>query len=205
MGAHGYDGRLPVREIDTLGLNWGHAMRQWYYAQQDQQKGPVDEATLKQLAASGTVRPEDLLWTEGMKEWVPARRLGNLFPAPLASPPVLPPPLPAPTNTLQNPIQPLGYYNPATPHSRRDLGDDPAMRWLLPVGRSGWAIAAGYLGLFGLLACPAPLALIISIIAIIDLKRHPDRHGMGRAIFGLVVGILGTLFLFTLLLARIIP
>ena len=66
---------------------------------------------------------------------------------------------------------------------------------LLPVGRSAWAIAAGYLGLFAVLLLPAPIALIISIVAIRDLKRHPDKHGLGRAIFGLVMGGLGTALL----------
>ena len=61
---------------------------------------------------------------------------------------------------------------------------------LLPVGRSGWAIAAGYLGLFCLLLLPAPLAIICGVIAIIDIRLHPQRHGMGRAIFGIVMGLL---------------
>jgi len=70
------------------------------------------------------------------------------------------------------------------------------MRLLLPVGRSGWAIAAGYLGLFSLIVLPAPIALIVSIIALWDIRRsksspHP-KHGMGRAIFGLIMGVLGT-------------
>ena len=73
------------------------------------------------------------------------------------------------------------------------------MRLLLPVGRSGWAIAAGYLGLFGLVLLPAPLALIVSIIAIRDIQKskrtEKPKHGMGRAIFGLIVGILGTIAL----------
>ena len=69
------------------------------------------------------------------------------------------------------------------------------MRWLLPVGRSGWAIAAGYLGLFSFVPIFAPIALIISIVAIRDIKKHPQRHGMGRAIFGLIMGILGSIFL----------
>ena len=70
---------------------------------------------------------------------------------------------------------------------------------LLPVGRSGWAIAAGYLGLFGLAVVPAPLALVVSLIAIRDIRKSREqgkpRHGMGRAIFGLVVGVLGTVVL----------
>jgi hypothetical protein len=70
------------------------------------------------------------------------------------------------------------------------------MRLLLPVGRSGWAIAAGYLGIFSLILLPAPVSLLISIIAIFDIRKsksseHP-KHGMGRAIFGLLMGIVGT-------------
>jgi hypothetical protein len=75
---------------------------------------------------------------------------------------------------------------------------------LLPIGRSGWAIAAGYLGLFGLVIVPAPLALIVSIIAIIDIRKSKGtanpKHGMGRAIFGLIVGIIGTAILLLALL-----
>jgi Domain of unknown function (DUF4190) len=86
---------------------------------------------------------------------------------------------------------------------RPSLGDDAGMRMLLPVGRSGWAIAAGYLGLFALVIIPAPLALIVSLVAIRDIRRsqrsaHP-KHGMGRAVFGLITGSLGTLVLSYLL------
>jgi sugar phosphate permease len=72
------------------------------------------------------------------------------------------------------------------------MGQDAGMRMLLPVGRSGWAIAAGYLGLFAFIILPAPLAVIISIVAIIDIRKHPEKHGMGRAIFGLIAGLLGS-------------
>lgn len=64
-------------------------------------------------------------------------------------------------------------------------------RAILPVGRSPWAIAAGYLGLFSILAIPAPFAILCAIIAIVDIRRNPKKHGMGRAIFGLVMGLFG--------------
>lgn len=80
-------------------------------------------------------------------------------------------------------------YVPPPPRPIQDLGEDPAVRLLLPVGRSGWAIAAGYLGLFATLCFPAPIAIIVSIIAIVHLRRNPKLHGWGRAIFGLVMGI----------------
>jgi hypothetical protein len=76
-----------------------------------------------------------------------------------------------------------------------DIGDNAAMRMLLPVGRSGLASAAGYAGLFAFLVVPAPLALILGILAVRDLRNHPKKHGMGRAVFGIVIGALGTALL----------
>jgi hypothetical protein len=95
---------------------------------------------------------------------------------------------------------------PPLPKQAR-FGDTVAERMLLPVGRSGWAIAAGYLGLFSLIVLPAPIALIISIIAIRDIRKsrtaaHP-KHGMGRAIFGLIMGILGTAILVVIICANL--
>ena len=74
----------------------------------------------------------------------------------------------------------------------RNYANDPAMRMIMPVGRSGWAIAAGYAGLFAFLIAPAPIALILGIVAMFDLKRNPEKHGWGRAIFGALIGLLGT-------------
>jgi hypothetical protein len=95
-------------------------------------------------------------------------------------------------------------YPEAQPIRRhRDLGDDPGMRMLLPVGRSGWAIAAGYLGLISVLCIPAPLALIAGILAIREMRRNPKQHGMGRAVFGIVMGGIGTIALVLVIVASI--
>lgn len=67
---------------------------------------------------------------------------------------------------------------------------DAIMRFLLPVGRSGYAIAAGYLGLFSILIVFAPFALLFGVLAVIDIKKNKEKHGMGRAIFGIVMGII---------------
>ena len=75
----------------------------------------------------------------------------------------------------------------------RDLGADPALRLILPVGRSIFAVIAGYLGLFSVLGVFAPFALLCGVLAIVEMRRHPDRHGMGRAIFGIVMGGVFTL------------
>ena len=73
------------------------------------------------------------------------------------------------------------------------MGDDPGMRMLLPVGRSWLAILAGYVGLFAILVIPAPFALLLGILAIRHIRRNPGKHGMGRAVFAVVMGGLFTL------------
>ncbi len=58
---------------------------------------------------------------------------------------------------------------------------------LLPVKRSGWAIAAGYLGLFSVIPPVCYVGLAISIYAARHLKRHPDKLGWGRVTTGLAL------------------
>ncbi|HLH55185.1 MAG TPA: RDD family protein [Verrucomicrobiae bacterium] len=43
----------------------------WYYAEAGQQNGPVDDAQLDQLVQSGRIKPETLVWKEGMANWQP--------------------------------------------------------------------------------------------------------------------------------------
>lgn len=47
-----------------------------------------------------------------------------------------------------------------------NVEDDAALRMVLPIGRSGLAIAAGYVGLISVLLFPAPFAILLSILAI---------------------------------------
>jgi len=72
---------------------------------------------------------------------------------------------------------------------------DPTLRWVVPIGRSGLAVAAGYLGLFAVLFIPAPLALGFGIWALVDIRRNPTKLGRGRAIFAIVMGGLFTILL----------
>ena len=170
-------------------------MSDWYYTQGGQQQGPVTREAIGQLAAAGQLRPEELVWTPGMAAWQPAGQIGGLFPGFAAVPPPIPPqgiPMPYASPT------PYAFY----PQQR--LGDDAGIRMLLPVGRSAWAIAAGYLGLISVLMVPAPFALICSIVAIRDIKRHPERHGMGRAFFGLIMGLIFTVLLGILILESLL-
>lgn len=67
---------------------------------------------------------------------------------------------------------------------------DEGLQYVIPVNTNVLAIAAGYLGLVSVLCVPAPLALIVGILALRQLNKNPGQHGKGRAIFGIVMGAL---------------
>ena len=142
-----------------------------YVSRNGQQFGPFTPQQVWSGVATGHLFPNDMACPAGGSAWQPLASLVALPPAGAA----------------------------------RDIRQDAGMRLILPVGRSGWAIAAGYLGLFAFVILPAPVALIISIVAIADIRKHRNdpspRHGMGRAIFGLIMGILGTAALVLIVVA----
>lgn len=146
------------------------------------QFGPLNTEVLLTWVAQNRASPDSLVWREGMPHWVM-----------LADSPEL-------RGELVARNLPLAGVPAA-----RGLGDDAGMRMLLPVGRSGLAIAAGYLGLVSLAVWPlGAVALPISIWAIVDLNKNTDKHGMGRAVFGLVCGILGVIATAILAVATIL-
>jgi hypothetical protein len=51
----------------------------------------------------------------------------------------------------------------------------------------------------------APFAIITGIVAILDIRKNPKKHGMGRAIFGIVTGVLGILGFIVLMIAMSAP
>jgi len=83
-------------------------------------------------------------------------------------------------------------------------GADAALSMILPVNRSGWAVAAGYLALLSVLCLPAPFALFCGIMALRDLKRRPHLQGAGRAWFGILLGGLVTLMMLAFGLLHVI-
>ncbi len=48
-------------------------MADWYYTTNKQQMGPVSLQELQQLANKGLLRPTDLVWKDGMRDWAQAR------------------------------------------------------------------------------------------------------------------------------------
>jgi hypothetical protein len=51
----------------------------WYYAQNQERRGPVSFAKLKAMAGNGWLRREELVWHAGMTEWTTAEKVPGLF------------------------------------------------------------------------------------------------------------------------------
>jgi hypothetical protein len=60
---------------------------------------------------------------------------------------------------------------------------------VLPVNRSGWAIAAGYVGLMSIIPGISYVGLLVSSIAAWHLKHNPKKLGWGRVITGFVISV----------------
>jgi len=96
------------------------AAMQWYYAKGDRQLGPVGTAELKQLAASGSLEPQDLIWREGMDDWVPAENVKGLFEGESKRPPAAapaPPKAASPAAEIPEPETPIGEMQSEPPQS----------------------------------------------------------------------------------------
>ena len=48
---------------------------QWYYGRDGQHAGPVTSQKLKELVDNGDLQPSDLIWKEGLSEWITAKKV----------------------------------------------------------------------------------------------------------------------------------
>jgi hypothetical protein len=127
--------------------------------------GAFDLNQVRQMYASGLLMASDFAWTQGMPDW---QSLGVLLGSDV--PPAFPPN-----------AQPAAVQNrPAEPNG--------CLALVIPIGRSGWAIGAGYLGLLSPLVIPAPFAILCGVMAIKDINKNPEKLGLVRAWFGIIAG-----------------
>jgi len=54
-------------------------MASWFYASEGKQQGPYPEAQFRDLIAQGVVRPDTLVWSEGMAGWQKAAEIPGLI------------------------------------------------------------------------------------------------------------------------------
>jgi hypothetical protein len=76
----------------------------WYYEQNGNRIGPVDEATMRGLIANRTISIDTLVWTNGMANWTPLQQTQ------LAAGLPVPPPMPG--NPPAAPYQAAPSHHP---------------------------------------------------------------------------------------------
>ncbi|HLL88961.1 MAG TPA: GYF domain-containing protein [Tepidisphaeraceae bacterium] len=176
----------------------------WYYAQGGHQLGPVPLERLRGMLAAGEVRPDDLVWADGMADWQPARDVEMLRPAdvppvaadpePLVAPPAdAPPPQETaapPWHAPQQPTPgtvadaPMGYYNPSAGY-----GPKPQTMAItsLCLGIGSFVLCAvPYLNL--LTWAGAVCAILFGVVARNRVARGEEEGG-GMALTGIILGV----------------
>ncbi len=162
---------------------------QWYYSKNGTQFGPVEESELRAKLAAGEISPVDLVWKDGMPDWLPAARVAELalsaFPA-------------VPTGNSQGAAGNSPYVPPV------HVGGGG----LVPAPTSGLAIASLVCGIMGLVTClflPGIPAVICGHLALNRMAMPGVRmEGRGMAIAGLIMGYLSVLIVVGFLIVIII-
>jgi hypothetical protein len=70
-----------VQEPGPVGMGGGDITPDrglWYYAVGGAQQGPVDLSVLQQYVASGSIQPNDVVFREGMTDWIPVQSVPEL-------------------------------------------------------------------------------------------------------------------------------
>jgi hypothetical protein len=102
----------------------------WYYVKGDEQIGPLSSPELSLLAKSGALKPDTLVWKEGMAQWQPVRNVTSVLSslsAKLRTP--VPPPLPQ----LSPAIEPAGPTVEIDPQEEQHLEFARKSREPLPI------------------------------------------------------------------------
>jgi Domain of unknown function (DUF4190)/GYF domain 2 len=140
---------------------------QWHYARGDQQFGPCSESKLKLLATTGQLSYDDLLWTEGMQDWVNADLVPGIFP-----------------EEMQMPTDSLTVTGAASSGWQEN-----GIQIIAPM-----AIASLVLGVLGgslLFFVGSILGIIFGHIALVQIKQSEGQMaGQGLAMAGLILSYL---------------
>jgi hypothetical protein len=154
---------------------------QWYYSKNGTQLGPIGDEEIKAKVASGEIAPTDLVWKDGMGDWLPSSQVAELRGN-------------APTQTATP-----GADSPHSPYQAPATVGSPAYQ--SPQGvvvlSQGMSIASMVCGILGLVTCclwclSGPLAIVAVVLGHISLSKinaEPMKFGgKGMAKAGLITG-----------------
>jgi len=171
---------------------------EWFYAKGDKHSGPVNSVELKRLATAGEIKPDDLVWREGMAEWTVARNVRGLFeedakPANTGAgaPPKLIDPVPmpaaAPTPTVVATTVPMAQRSTRTTRHLFDLFLDFVRSQFTAAfveSTTRLFVAAGKFGLF------AAMAFIVLFSLLVAMKTHEFTLLLGGIAFLPILAVL---------------
>lgn len=147
-------------------------------------QGPVSSESLIRMLQAGEISRTTLVWQEGERDRRPVGEVPGLVP-------------PA---SLTSQTAPRGLAAQVSPRQQGSI-----KKYLLPTGRSVFAIAAGYFGLVGLFVPGlAWIGLIFGFLGLREIRRSQadatPLMGKGRAWFGIMVGTMWTVLFVAVLI-----
>jgi hypothetical protein len=177
--------------------------QEWYYARGGSQVGPVTFAQLTDVAKTGSLGRDDLVWREGMGDWQPASTIPGLIPAPAAPAPAAAQPDvydTAPEPAFQPP-RPQPYYAPPMGPVHMQYAQ-PGMQ---AKSYKGLAIGGFVCSLVGLLCCilVAITGLVLGIVAKVNMNKSGNQDGSGFATAAIIIGGCGVLLQIVLIIVQV--
>ncbi len=177
-------------------------MSDWYYAANNEQKGPVNESELKADLAANKIPADTLVWKDGMDNWTPANQLPAFSfrpaPAPAAVQPPTPSATPAPGVKVVAADPEIHNPDSTKPIEMSDIKDMMGKPEALEVDPED----ADKNKIFGILAYLGILCLI-PIIAAKDSPFGKYHANQGLVLFLLEIVIWIVLFVINIVLAML--
>ena len=160
---------------------------EWFYAKNNERKGPVSASQLRSMVVSGEVAGSDLVWCEGMGNWIPASEIQD-FDSPRVG------------AAGAGAVPPQGLQSPQVVPPGAQAGAPVSIPNAEPVGvrpsANGKAITSLVCGCVGVTCCgiliPSILAVIFGHIAKGEIRASGGQQGGdGMALAGLILGYVG--------------
>lgn len=103
----------------------------WYYAKDGEKHGPISNVDLRNLALEGKIDPTDLVWREGLGDWIVARKVKGLFDSPEQKAAPAEPAPPATEPPATEPVEGAGE-TPTGDGAVPTIGPPPAEQAIAP-------------------------------------------------------------------------
>lgn len=107
----------------------------WWYAKGDKRFGPYSTSELKGAATAGQIASTDLIWKEGMDNWLTASSVKGLIPVAV---PTVPPPLPSEQRGNSTIAKPPASKSQLSQGIRKSASADAPSFWN-PIALSNWS------------------------------------------------------------------